>query len=723
MVLFRSPVIKIVCGPSRNFHQSNEDIESIPDFFHIVKLKLEGIERLLHVKHHPTALCEGLMLSGHYSEEYMDYKTDYKADSVSVELPSNLPNIRKLLKIILRKKEDIPWTTKELDAKIKEYGGQKLVWQTMHVRRYEPFLMYQSTLVEAARIRIKHHDIIRFLEELSCPMDDSAVERISTYVIPEDSISMYETLTTNPMILFNVNILELKKYTTALKYSSLIGQDDHIQLDLLLELYNFEKSGSTCMPFDRILPAKSEQVIHSHGHLFRRQSFAIEEKIATELRHRMKVDKFSVPTHLQTTGLTVEQAAAVRQCLYEPVSCITGGPGTGKSFLLQIVQDSMRGNDCCMLLAPTGVVVCRLIDNKRANTRCRTIHSFNFEYEKIIHKNHDIYTYTVQEDEFAAKKIECRIAIVVVDEATMMDNILAAELLARLPYTVRLVFMGDCNQLNSVGPGAVLRECLTVLPTVRLHQVFRQGDGSGVLGALTHVLNDRCHPPSTGTFVSMPIYRTGLEHVTLALVVQQPTTVVVVHTNSVREQLNRLLQGYHNPPTDEKHELQWYNKTARQSFLMRVGDRVVCLKNKDRLIFGIANGSVGTLCAIRIHRENDKIRILEVTFDNGHVQHFEVDGCKKDTKTGMTISTNRPPELDLAYTITVHKSQGSEYDHVLFVDVIETMRQRKSTYTALSRAKLSCHHIYTPGSFTVSMERHSCISMMLSNKRGRSNFI
>ena len=154
---------------------------------------------------------------------------------------------------------------------------------------------------------------------------------------------------------------------------------------------------------------------------------------------------------------------------------------------------------------------------------------------------------------------------------------------------------------------------------------------------------------------------------------------------------------------------------------MRVGDRVICLKNKDRLAFGIANGSVGTLSAIRKNCNIADIRILEVKFDNGHTQQFEVDGCKG--LTSPYLSKNGPVELDLAYAITVHKAQGSEYEHVLFVDVVQNMRQRKSTYTALSRAKVSCHHFYTHGSFTATMERHSCISRMLSNKRVRSQEI
>ena len=139
---------------------------------------------------------------------------------------------------------------------------------------------------------------------------------------------------------------------------------------------------------------------------------------------------------------------------------------------------------------------------------------------------------------------------------------------------------------------------------------------------LAHVLNGKSNPPSTGTFVSRSI--NNVEEATMALIVQQPTTMVIVQTNTIRNQFNQLLQGYHNPPTTEKHELQWSNKTLRVGV---IGSSVSKTKigwpsvsQMDPWVHYLPYETI----YIYIF---DDIRILDVKFDNGYTQSFEVEGC------------------------------------------------------------------------------------------------
>jgi len=713
---FQCMIDKVLCC-SRNRRMDDEEGVITTEYFHIVVMRLckGGLNVHVHIKRHPRPLCPGLLLKGRLITTKTGndrYPTRHTAECIQVEFPLTLKGIRLMLTSIL------PTTILEssggVNEIIKQFGGRSGIWQRMREQEFRPLLDYESSLRNITHEQEQSQGIIRFMEEIGVSMRTASIDKIVKGGFD------YEKLRIEPMSLFDTPSLNLERYTEALKTSGIINQADHEQLDLLLWLYNAEADGSTCQPFDGVLTTPTRHLVLEQGYLYRKNSFHVEQRIARLIRERrQRPARIYGNASDDMKGFHDRQIDAIMQCIQEPVSCITGGPGTGKSFLLKTLQERVwasfdEDDGCCMLLAPTGVAVCNLLKIATSTTQCSTIHSFNRRYQDIETGN-GLFTYTY--DEHDRKLVQQdRVRVLVIDECTMVDNKLLVDCLAHIPLDVNVVFMGDCQQLESISPGAVMRECLRSMPAVKLTHVFRQGAGSGITDALEQVLRNQRHPSSTKVgFTSTAIQSVDLRDRVVGIVRSQPNTMVIVPTNKIRQESNQLLQALLNPPSPDKTE--WH--FASEQYFLRVGDRVMCTKNQDRLVNGIANGSMGTLTSIHHH---DSHLCAIVLFDNDYRQHFtwtDEDTVQNLAKGRFQTKTSLCT-IQLAYAITVHKSQGSEWDHVLFVD-IGYKQQRSQTYTALSRAKLTCHHFYTQGKNSDEFEyerlRVSTLARMVSNKR------
>ncbi|MEI8189607.1 MAG: ATP-dependent RecD-like DNA helicase [candidate division NC10 bacterium] len=372
----------------------------------------------------------------------------------------------------------------------------------------------------------------------------------------------------------------------------------------------------------------------------------------------------------QKTGLalTEEQRQAVRLALQEKLLIITGGPGTGKTTILQAVIRLLEEKKLRIHLAsPTGRAAKRLaeVTGHEATTL------------------HRLLEWNPREGGFqrnARNPLETD--FVVVDEVSMLDVLLAHHLLQAIPLTATLLLVGDADQLPSVGPGTVLRDLLGVagIPAIRLTTIFRQAARSRIVSNAHRVnqgqLPDLSVPAADQAqdffFLSeedparLQQLIVDLAHRRLpARYGLDPLADIQVLTPMHRGpigagQLNAALQAALNPPRAGAAEL------LRGGRIFRVGDRVLQLRNNyDKAVF---NGDLGRIAAIDPTEQAVVVRIddREVSYDFSDAD-----------------------ELTLAYAMTVHKSQGSEYRAVILVmhPTHYPMLQRNLLYTALTRAK------------------------------------
>jgi exodeoxyribonuclease V alpha subunit len=397
----------------------------------------------------------------------------------------------------------------------------------------------------------------------------------------------------------------------------------------------------------------------------------LEERVATRLQRlratartwpAIDADR-AIPWAEQQVGLQfeAEQAAAIRTALAEKVSVITGGPGVGKTTILRGLLKILKARRLRVLLAaPTGRAARRMAESTG-------------EGADTIHKLLDCHPGRGGFQFNAERRLEadCLIA----DEASMVDLSLMRSLLEALPDAAQLVLVGDKDQLPSVGPGQVLADLIESggVPVARLERPFRQAAGSPIIRN-AHAINHgqvpdlyRCEPgfefvPTSGAEeTAARIVETVCERLPEAGYDPRTEVMVLVPMNRGAigiETLNQVLQARINPtPSDSivRHERRF-----------GVGDRVIQRKNDREL--SVFNGDVGTVTGI--DRETN---VLEIDFE-GRVVRYPIG----------TLGS-----LDLAYAITVHRAQGSEYPAVVVaVDMSNSvLLDRKLLYTAASRAK------------------------------------
>ena len=372
------------------------------------------------------------------------------------------------------------------------------------------------------------------------------------------------------------------------------------------------------------------------------------------------------------------QRQAVRMAAEGGVLLLTGGPGTGKTTSLRgIVALYRRMGLDVALLAPTGRAAKRL--GEVTNCDAQTIH-------RALGMSYNDLTGQAAFKKNGSDPLEAH--AVIVDEMSMVDLELMQALLEALRPGCRLVLVGDPDQLPSVGAGNVLGDLLrsTVVPTVSLTQVFRQAEQSAIIRN-AHAVN-MGQPPqldsNQGDFFFL--CRRSPDRLVQTVVelcrdrlprnmnipaeqiqVLSPTRKGACGTVS----LNRALQAALNPPAAGKRQKQWGDVT------FRVGDRVMQTKNNYDVLWekddgtagsGIFNGDVGVIQDIDSSGE-----LIVLRFDD-----------RTATYTADLLS-----QLDMAYAITVHKSQGSEYPAVILVSApaAPSLMVRGVLYTAITRAR------------------------------------
>ena len=363
-------------------------------------------------------------------------------------------------------------------------------------------------------------------------------------------------------------------------------------------------------------------------------------------------------------ALAEEQVEAARASLSGKVMVVTGGPGTGKTTVINAILKLFEMKKAKVLLAaPTGRAAKRMAET--SGREARTIHR--------------LLEYSPKEDGFARNEdnpLAC--GLLVVDEASMLDTMLLFHLLKAVPLGATLVFVGDVNQLPSVGPGNVLKDIISsgTVDVVRLTEVFRQAAASEII-VNAHRINQGEMPvlasPDRGLSDFYFIRQEDPEKVADMVVelvrdhiprrfrfdpLEDVQVLTPMHKGAAGvANLNQRLQAALNP--QEK-------KIQRGERQFRLGDKVMQVRNNyDKDVF---NGDIGRICYV-----NTEDRELTVRYEDRNVLY----------------SSEELDEITTAYAISVHKSQGSEYPAVVLPVLTQhyMLLQRNLIYTGITRGK------------------------------------
>ncbi len=394
------------------------------------------------------------------------------------------------------------------------------------------------------------------------------------------------------------------------------------------------------------------------------------------------------------TGKTLAegQRAAVAQALGNRALVITGGPGVGKTTILNSILLILRAKHITPILAaPTGRAAKRLSES--TGLEAKTLHRLlecqpGNSAAKGGFARHD--THPLEGDLF------------VVDETSMVDVPLMHAFLRALPEKAHLLLVGDVDQLPSVGPGRILADVIDsgVLPVARLTEIFRQAGNSRIITS-AHAVNSGQVPdlttpddPAAGDFFFIERDAPEAIATTVAKLIRDrlpdrfgldPLRDIQLLTPMHRGNLgtramNDLLQFTLNPPSESKFEVERFGVTYR------TGDKVIQTRNNyDKDAY---NGDIGHIIAIT----TDPGRI-EVRFDDGRLAEYE------------------PGELDelaLAYAITIHKAQGSEFPAVVIPLATQQylLLQRNLLYTGLTRGKRQVILVGQKKALTMAVRNH-----------------
>ncbi len=471
------------------------------------------------------------------------------------------------------------------------------------------------------------------------------------------------------------------------------------------------RNGHTCLPADKLCqtaamllqvePEETMRVLHdmqANGDvtaatlhdaqfIFLPFMYKAERNCANRIALMLQVPPAEIPIHKNRlsqfendNGILYDgrQREAIGSALSKGILVLTGGPGTGKTTTLNAIISLLEEAGCNIALAaPTGRAAKRM--SELTGREAQTLHRLL----EVEWGDDDRQQFKRNEDNPLENDV------IVVDELSMIDVQLFDALLRAMTVHCRLILVGDVDQLPSVGAGNVLNDLIAsdVVPVVRLERIFRQSDDSLIVTNAHRVIQGEMpeiNNKSRDFFVIEKRSAAAAAELVGELYCQRlskaygfsPLSNIQVLCPSRKRtsgsvNLNNLLQAQINPPDKHRREVR------RNGFIMREGDKVMQIRNNYDIYWqkddgtdgtGVFNGDIGLL--LQVDNVNSCVK---VKFDD-----------KVATYTGEEID-----DLELSYAVTVHKSQGNEFDCVILpvTDVPPPLCYRNLLYTAITRAK------------------------------------
>ena len=444
---------------------------------------------------------------------------------------------------------------------------------------------------------------------------------------------------------------------------------------------------------DEVIRLSEEGVIIQEGtRLYEKSLYFSEVGITTSIKRLLKRKKeISYPEKEITKGIqSIEkifdisygksQIEAIKEAITSPFFILTGGPGTGKTTVVNGIvtlfaelnglsldlEDYTQDVFPILLAAPTGRAAKRM--NEMTGLPASTIHR--------------LLGLTGREKEVLEEAKELEGGLLIVDEMSMVDTWLANTLLKSIPNNMQVIFVGDKDQLPSVGPGQVLTDLLAVeeIPKRELTDIYRQEDGSTIISLAHSIKNGKLPQDLTvnqkdRSFIACSVNQVEsvVEQVVLrardkGFTSQNVQVLAPMYRGKAGiDQLNEKMQDILNDNADgTRKEVKWLDK------VYRIGDKVLHLVNSPE--FNVFNGDMGEITGITYAKETeDKVDELVLLFDETEVVYKRPEWNK----------------FTLAYACSIHKSQGSEFQMVILplVKQYGRMLQRKLIYTAVTRSK------------------------------------
>ena len=405
--------------------------------------------------------------------------------------------------------------------------------------------------------------------------------------------------------------------------------------------------------------------------------YKTEKNIANQIINLEKADNIKEIKNLDskikkvsTIKLSDKQKEAINCINENNVTVITGGPGTGKTTIIKTIIDLFKDEGKKVVLcAPTGRATKRMTEaiGEEAKTLHRLLEIGKLSDDK---PNPDIDITPVDGD------------VIIIDEVSMVDMFLMNYLLKAIYKGTKLILVGDIDQLPSVGPGSVLKDIIESkrVPFVTLNKIFRQAAKSRII-VNSHKVNDGIdffeesdtEEDTLDDFDFIP--KNNIKEIQEMIIdMYTKDTQIITPTKKGdlgTKTLNKLLQEKYNPYEDYKQEKKFGDNIFRE------GDKIMQTKNNYDITWvkgveinsGIFNGEMGQI--IEIDNQDGKIKIK---FDDDKIAIYETADLE---------------QLEHSYAITVHKSQGSEFNEVIFpiVQVAPVLLARNVLYTGMTRAK------------------------------------